>query len=503
MSGSGKNRLLTNALSSVLQIAVAGVCMFLLYRFLLKVLGAERLGIWSLVLATTSVTQVANLGLSGGAGRFVAKYRACNDSKGASSVVQTAAVAIGVALAVVLVGCYPLAGRVLSLLVPPESLPLALEVLPFAMASLWLANVAAVFQGGIEGCQRFDVRNTIQGAGAVLQLLLCLVLAPQYGLQGVAYAAVLLNAAILAASWLLLKRFLQVLSPFPRGWDPRLLKELAGYGIRLQAMTVLVQLCDPVTKGFISRFGGLAPLGYYEMASRLVIQVRALVVAANQVTVPYFANLREQAPQDVPAAYRATYNLLFFLSVPLFALLVVAMPLISVAWIGHYERVFVFAGVLLAFGWFVNTLNAPAYFLHLGTGDLRWNVASHLAIAAMNVGLGLLLGPAFGAIGAIIGWSVALAAGSCLIVLSYHVRARVPFRALVPGDSRQLLLAATGVVLAAVLLDTQGRGQIAMGGQALALTGVIFLFTWFHPARRRLSGWLSDWRVGAAGENPG
>jgi len=503
MSGIVKNRLLTDAVYSFLQVLVAGICLFLLYRFLLVILGAEQLGIWSLVLATASVTQVANIGLSGGTVRFVAKYMALDDSEGAASVVQTAAASIGIVLAVILASCYPLVRLALSYLVAPKSFPLALEILPFAMGSLWLNNLASVFIGGLEGCQRFDVRSALQGGGVVLQLLLCLVLAPRYGLPGVAYTAVLLNASVLLASWLLLKRSLPSLSFPPVGWSPKFFKELAGYGVRFQAISLVAQFHDPVTKGLISRFGGLAFLGYYEMANRLVTQVRALVVSANQVVVPHFAKLNETAHQDIPAAYRKMYNLQLFISLPLFTVLFVGMPFISFAWIGHYEHRFILAGALLSGGWFVNTLNAPAYFVHVGTGELKWNLISHIAIGLLNVILGISLGVLLGGVGPVIGWAIALVVGSCFILVPYHIQIGAPIRDLVPKESMPLSFAATGSILAAMLSDPAGSVGLAAGGQALALSGVVILFVWIHPARRMLFDRLCHWRAEVVNGKPG
>ncbi len=60
-----KRQILINALMSIVQIIIISVVLFILYKFLLKTIGVEQLGIWSLVLATTSVSQIANFGLSG------------------------------------------------------------------------------------------------------------------------------------------------------------------------------------------------------------------------------------------------------------------------------------------------------------------------------------------------------------------------------------------------------------------------------------------------------
>ncbi len=493
MSQTGKNRILTNAATSILQVVLAGVTLFILYRYLLKILGPENLGIWSLVLATTSVTQVATLGLPGGSVRFVAKYRARGEDRQACGIVQTAAISTAVIVALALAVGYPVIRWILGLAVRPDAFPAALALLPFSMASLWLASVAAVFQGGLDGCERYDVRNVLQMAATVIQLSLCVVLARRYGLMGLAYASVILNSLVVVASWILLRSFLPGLSAVPASWNTALFRELAGYGARFQFIAVAALLNDPVTKALISRFGGLSTLGYYDMAHRLVVQVRALVVSANQVMVPRFASLSETSPEKIRSTYIESYKLLFFIALPMFAALVVFMPVVSVAWIGHYERIFVLSGLVVAGGYFVNTLNVPAYFLWLGTGDLKWNVVSHVVIGVLNVGLGCLLGTIFTSIGPAVGWAVALAAGSCLVMLPYHAENGIPFRELVPRESLPLCVVVLLVIAASILLDTGAPRLFFPAALAAASCLVVFLASWRHPERRKLAGWLSSW----------
>ena len=44
---------------------------------------------------------------------------------------------------------------------------------------------------------------------------------------------------------------------------------------------------------------------------------------------------------------------------------------------------FVSMGLLLTIGWFFNSMNAPTYFVYLGTGRLRWNTLAHIAMGIM------------------------------------------------------------------------------------------------------------------------
>ena len=491
-----KRRILINAIMSLLQIILVSGVLFFLYRFLLKTVGVEQLGIWSLVLATTSVTQVANLGLSGSVVKFVAKYVARNEDRNVSGVIQTAVISLGVIIGFVLLIGYPLIKWVLGLVVPPSSLNLALSILPFALFGLWLMAVTSVFQSGLDGLQRIYIRNLLTIGSSIFFALLCFIFAPKHGLIGLAYAQIINNSTILLLSWFLIKRFLPLLPVIPYQWDRYLFKEIINYGINFQIISVTTMFYDPITKALLSKFGGLSMVGYYEMASKMILQLRALLVSAYQVLVPAIANLQEKAPQKIRHIYLTSYRLLFYLSIPLFSLIIAFIPTISKIWIGHYEKVFIIFGTLLAIGWLLNILNVPAYFVYLGTGKLFYNVISHITIGLLNAGLGYLLGIFYGGIGVVIGWVISLAIGSSVIYISYHMIEGIQLKGLFPVESRTLFLASLLFVVVFIIIQSRFLNKIDVISSSVILLFlfliIVFLPFWFHPMRLQLVGWIGD-----------
>ena len=101
-----KRQVLINAAMSVLQIIIIGIVVFILYKFLLATIGAKKLGIWSLILSSSSIAQVVNFGISGSVVKFVAKYTALKENQNASNVIQTAALSLGVFVGFFLVIVY-------------------------------------------------------------------------------------------------------------------------------------------------------------------------------------------------------------------------------------------------------------------------------------------------------------------------------------------------------------------------------------------------------------
>lgn len=489
-----ERRLLLNAAMSVVQIIIAGSVLFILYRFLLMTIGIEQLGLWSLVLSTTSITHFANLGFSGSVTKFVAQSVARGEKEKVSRLIQTATLSVAAFSGLILLIFYPFAIWILKIVVSDPLIPLAISILPYSFLALWFSLVCSIFQGGLDGFQRIDIRSLLLIGGAVLHLTLCLLFAPLHGLLGVAFARAIQSIILLICSWLLIRKQLRVLPNFPCKWDKEIFKKMLLYGANLQAISVTNMLYEPVTKVLLTRFGGLAMTGYYEMASRMVQQFRAIIVSANQVLVPLIAVLKEKNPDKIQSVYSVAYRLIFYISLPLYALIIISTPIISKIWLGNYEKTFVVFGILLSIGWFLNTLNVPAYFANLGIGRLGWNLTGHIAIALLNFVLGFLMGMSFGGIGVVIAWVISLAFGSSLIYLSFHLINRIPLSELIPNESIVLLGACFFGILSTTLIYENLRNSIDLNilnpMSIASFSLIVFLPLWFHPMRTHLKSWL-------------
>jgi len=488
-----RRRVLINAFMSATQIVVVGMVLFVLYRFLLRTIGAEQLGIWSLLLATSSFAHVSNLGFSGSVVKFVSKYLAHGDEQKVSGIIQTACLSIGLFVGSFLIIAYPLAKWVIELVVESGFLHLALSILPLAFVALWISIIAEIYQSGLDGCQRIYIRNIIVMVGAVLQLLFSVLFAPAYGLTGLAYAQVARNIIVLFITVILLKKYLHMLPFIPHHWDWELFREIVGYGTNFQIISATGMFYDPMTKALLSRFGGLSFVGYYEMAGRMIQQFRSLIVSANQVLVPAIARMQERTPERIQSVYMTTYQLIFYIALPFYSLIIICMPLISVLWIGHYESVFIISGVILTFGWFLNTLSGPAYFSYLGIGRLRWNVAGYLTIALLNAGLGFMLGMLYGGIGVVVAWAVSLSLGSSIIYISYHISYKIHLIELLPKTSRRIILVCLVGLVSIYLIWLKLNHILSLDILIISLFAIIvFISSWIHPMRKRFTGWVRN-----------
>jgi O-antigen/teichoic acid export membrane protein len=508
-----KRKLVIDATSSVAQIVVGGVALFFLYKFLLAVLGPANLGVWSLVVATSSLVQVANFGLASSVIKQVAEYDAAKDSEKLGLAIQTAAVSMAVLCIPVVALAYPLARQYLIFALKGNQYRAAIDIMPVALGAFWVMMVGGIYQGALYGCQLIISRNGILIAETVLYFLLCLLFAPTYGLVGLVWARLLQNCVTLALSALILKHHVPAMPLIPHRWDKALFKEVFAYASNFQIISLLVLMCDPLTKGLLSRYGSISDVAYYEMASKMIQQFRALILNANQVLVPVFVRLGKLDPARMQLVYNVSYQVIFFLSIVTYGFVAAAAPLLSEFWLGHFEPAFVWPMLLLCVGWCANSIGIPAYHASLGSGKLKFNVIAHGLMAITNALIACVLGPMIGGIGVVAAWSFALCLSSAVLCWSQqHVSSR-PLTELLPPGGMRLIIVCTGALCAGywlylyaspaaeqrhamassgLLTNVSARGLIAVGIYAALMS----LVTWEHPVRRQLTSWLFSLRHG-------
>ena len=247
-----KRRMVTNAASSVVQIIVSGATLIILYRYLLDTIGVAHLGVWSLVLATSSMIQVANFGLTGSIVKHIAECDAKGDTQSLVVAVETAAITVASVSLLFIVCAYPVATYYLAFAVDDQLYQEARAILPLALGAFVVMMVTSIYQSGLYGCQLIVQRNGLLIAESISHVMLCVFLAPRYGLLGLAYARVAQNLMTLAASAAFLKRTVSALSFIPYRWDKKQFEQMIGYATHFQLISVLALLSDPITKACLA-----------------------------------------------------------------------------------------------------------------------------------------------------------------------------------------------------------------------------------------------------------
>ena len=482
-----KNQLFSNSLLSAVQVIWSGISLFLLYRFLLQSLSFADLGLWSIVLSTCSVTAISSFGLSGSVVKFVAQYYAISDFNKIKIIIETAAISITIFMGAILVLAYPLITIILSHALPTSNIDAGLSLLPYALITLWIASIAGIFQGGIDGCHRMDLRNILLIINNILYLVSAYILTPMYGIQGLAIAQIMQAIMLCILSWFLLKRQVTNLSFIPYHWDKLIFKEIALYGLNFQIISILQMLYEPVTKVLLGKFGGLDATGYYDIAYRMMMQFRSIFISANQASVPLIASKYDNDVKNIKKIYNNNLRLMAYFSFPFFVTITILFPIISILWLGSYQKFFVMYALLISASCFIGTITVPAYFANLGTGLLKWNIIAHIVIGILNASLAILLGLKYNGIGVILASIISSSCGSLIILLAFHIINKMPLLYILKENASYIILWISSLTLNYIIYDRNYQNIYFFAAISLSFTVLCIIPTMiFHPMKHKL-----------------
>ncbi|HOS73000.1 MAG TPA: oligosaccharide flippase family protein [Bacteroidales bacterium] len=420
MPASSRNIIALNVSTSVIQVIITGLVYFFIYRILVLQLGVELLGVWSLTIAVASVANLSNLGFSTAIIKYVAEYDAREESEKISKLLYTSIISVSVLFIIAGILVCSLAFFFITRLVEIKYFRLAMTILPISLCGLFFVSLANILTSVLEGFQKNYIRNITCGTTSVLFLVLAIILIPRSGLVGLAIAQAIQALALFIVSCFLLSKILKGFLIKEIKWDRQAFKQLLNYGYRMQLISVGQILTEPVTKILISRFHGMNTLGFYEMASRVIGQLRQIIAGMDQITMPIVSHFQQTQKITVQYIYEKGLSFVLFIVFPLFAGIILFAPYLSKIWIGSVEKVFMNCMYILAAGMLVNVLNVQAYFNSLGEGRLNGILIMILFILLFNTLTGIVAGYFIPVYGVVIANAVASATGSVWFINNYH-----------------------------------------------------------------------------------
>lgn len=502
MSVLNRKNVAINAIASSVQLLVSAASIFVLYKYLFLYLGAENIGIWSLVLSMSTMVRLSDMGFTGSVIKFVAEYEETGDRIGLSKLADTSIISISLFSLLLSFVIFPLSVLYLESVLDGESLSKALLILPVVIPSIWFFMVSGVYHSVMYGCELIVHRNALMVFDSLSYLAGCILVVPKYGINGLVWCRLVQNILTLLLTIAVLKMKIPEISVVPRRWDKLVFKKIFKYALNFQVIAVLVMLTDPITKGFLSRYGSVSFVGYYEMARKLVQLLSAMLTNANQVLVPRYSRASLNSKDSVVDLYAVSYRSIFYFAVPAFALLAVSAPLVSQLWLGDFRFEFVVALIVLAAGWLFNVLAVPAYHAGMGVGVMRANVISHFLMVISNILLSFVLGVTFGGVGVVVAWSASLMISAAYMLTSYHQKNNLSFKKFVPSYSLAVLISSLiGLLISyaawlnvSFLIDMLKdvdlsdyiTACIAYAGVSLIFVVIVVVPVWNHPVRKAI-----------------
>jgi O-antigen/teichoic acid export membrane protein len=471
------------------QIVWQTVAMFAVYRIAAHAASPAILGLWSTGVAVMSLVTFADAGLTDIMVRQVSTAVAASEwrrLKGlCAAVLLLVAVSVGVAA---LLAILPVAG-LLHTLTPTLPKASARLLAGGGAVLVWLTILVAGACGVLEAFGRYDLKALAAFIGSSVGIVAAWGASrviPQGAIAIGLVAAAIVNLATLLITLLLLLRRLPGRAIAPRISE---LRDMVRIGVPARVAGLANLGLDPAIRFLILRFGGTQGSVFYELASRLVVQLRGVLVAVTQVMVPRLVQARSRGEYDENLVISALTQSSIRIASPALWLTLLLLPLLSAAVLGKVESELLAYGLMLAIAWLINIVTVPAYYANFIEGKLHRNRLSHLVMLLAVPLLGFPGGLMAGGLGVVAGAALAICGGSIVNVLG-RGRGLADMRFVC--DRYDSWIAVLGVlvtssVYAVALTGVPTRVQVAMSVTALVAYVALVAIPVIRLSRQHLS----------------
>ena len=403
-----KINLRSNATAGAVEQVVVGAAFFGFYGLLVRYVGAEQVGILSLVLVLATVGALGNAGFGSAISYFIPLFEARNDRAATTRCIETTVLCTGGLYLMVLAAAFAPFTHMIGKQVGPDHAAAVVRLMVPTALYVLLLGIGSTTALALTALHRNDLRLLGAAVGGAASLAIVIWGAPRFGIVAGAWALAAQAGVVMMFSWVQLCRLLPELSLIPHKFALSTARDLLKLGANMHVQAMLAASLEPISRLLLAQFGPLDLVTYFSMAGRFVLQIRALIYASAQPLLAAFSHLREARSPDFALLYDKAVVVAGFAALTAMSAAAGASPFVGELWIGRPEPAFALYTAILAAGWSLNGMTLVAYFNSYSLGRMKWNLLGHVVMVAANVALGALLGLLYGATGIVAGMALAL-----------------------------------------------------------------------------------------------
>ena len=435
-----RHKLFRNSVSSLVQLCVTTIVALILPPILLRYLGFEAYGIWSLIILVNAYVALMDLGFGSSLIKYVAES-AATDDKERIAVLMNACLTLYAAIVAAGILLTLLVGKTLThLLLGAAGQNGQYDRLFQIYVLVALTGLLTVpFSSLLKGLQRYDQSNAVE----ILAMILGTVLSVSLVISGWGLGA-LVFGALLAAVWRLVAHLWLTRKSYTLlqlrwnglGQFKTALKQLGRLSHADNSVRIYNVITQTVTRVAINSFAGVAYVGVYDLAKRIVSQISGV---STVVFVPLMPAVSSLAAQDRRASLRELLGrchlYLSMIGMPFFYFMLFFYDPLLTAWLKVDNVAAIsLAGRILLIGATIDILTGPATMSALGLGTANLHIAKMGLTCALSVVLVLILGPTFGFNGILVAELCALLGGALLALLLFRTWFKIPIFRLIIGS---------------------------------------------------------------------
>jgi O-antigen/teichoic acid export membrane protein len=366
------------------------------YPIYLHFLGASLYGLWVILSVVITFSAIGGLGIDDAIVKYVAQEYGKNNKENILKYISTSInflIICGIFLVIILICITDIIRGCLNLAVQYSGLFLA--IFPFIAVLSVFIFIVNLINSVLKGLGRFDQASYILLSGRAFALLISILFFINgYRIWGLYWGQLLSFVFVLIVSAVFIHR---EIGRFYNPWKFELksLWILIKFGGTLTVSKVISMLLVPFVKIVIVRYIGLSDVAYFEIAHKIVLQIRSLFERGISAIMPEISRLTTAAhdqEKEISRIIFKAYKLILFLGLPTFILLIFAGDIIIKPWLAtEYNVAISTTFKIIAIGFTLNLLIIPIYYHFMALGKVKYCFYNHLVQAVLNFGLISLL----------------------------------------------------------------------------------------------------------------
>lgn len=412
-----RRRLLVNAAANALGFVFQVIVTFYLAPLLVRGLGHERYGLWSLVDSILAYLTLLDLGVAASVVRYVARFDASGDRTNLNKIFSTSLCLFTAAGAVAFLLALAAAGLIALCNVPPELLGEVQGMMLLLGVNLAIGLPFGVFASVLDGLGRFPAKTAVRTVGLLLRSgLMLFILAHGGGLLELAVIITVCNLAehlgMAVAAWCYLPHLRFSL----RLADRETFRTIRGYSLDAFVTMVAGRIMFQTDALVIGSFLGPGPITPFALANRLVDYAKNSLRTTTTALTPLVS--AAEARQDGESIRRVLLDVtrwILWIVVPIQLGLLLLGHSFQTLWLGAENAEASYRTLLiLSIPLSLAMAQSVASRIFYGTGRLRWFTRLVVGEAIANLVLSLLLVGPLGIEGVALGTAIPNVIGSIL-----------------------------------------------------------------------------------------
>lgn len=318
---------------------------------------------------------ILNLGLGDATIKFIAKYKVDDPVK----TTKIANTSYGFYLLISMVGLF----AAYTYLILEKNVPLFLgsdknhflDLLKLGVALFGIRLIEQIVFSIYKGFERFDLFSKVSvGSKTILVLTNIIVVYLGYSLSTILLFSILSSLAFLLLELVLLKKFLNGFSIFPK-FDKEVFSEIMVFGLWSWVQSIIGILSYQMDKFLVAYFAGVSVLAYYSIGFTIATQVFNVFVAASNWVFPKVSG--STVSNDLIVLYKKLQSAgIFIMCISVTIFFLIKDPILEI-WLGTniYTKSLPYINAYFIFILFTSLSIIPSYFA-LGTGQIRLLIAN-------------------------------------------------------------------------------------------------------------------------------